>query len=82
MHPGRRRLSRHPLLLYRLRPLLRVLRKIAGESIGYCKRTLRLGPQGRELDLTPKEVVLRGAPFPSAEMRVTEKTPLGCITER
>ena len=73
----RRDLHTQPLLRCCLRPSLRVLRKIAGDTIRFCECTSRRGPQGWTLHLAPKEVVFRGAPIPSCEISVRSSTPLG-----
>ena len=78
LNPGWGLLSGQPLLLRCLRPSLRVLRKIGGESIRFLQRTTRLGPQGSALQMTPREVVFRGAPIPPADTGVKVSTPPGC----
>ena len=54
-----------------------VLRKDGGAAIKLKKRTTRLGPQGRTLKYTPKEVVFRGTPISAMETGRGLSTPLG-----
>ena len=75
INPGEARLSRQPLLLCCLRPFSPELwtdmttgaAEDGGEPVKPLQRTLRPGPQGQTLRLTPGDVVFRCAPLPPLE---------------